>query len=85
MIYFFEQDIVFKLRNRKHYILWFKELASKNEKNLGSINIIFSSDAYILELNQRFLRHNYCTDVITFDHSYLYSEAKVHGDIFISV
>ena len=49
---------------------------------LGSINYIFCSDNYLLELNIKFLKHDYFTDVITFD----YSEGRVvAGDIYISI
>ena len=49
---------------------------------LGDISIIFCSDNYILDINQRFLQHDYFTDIITFD----YSEGRrISGDLFISV
>ena len=44
--------------------------------------IIFCSDPYILDINQRYLQHDYFTDIITFD----YCEGKVlSGDLFISI
>jgi rRNA maturation RNase YbeY len=47
---------------------------------LGPVNFIFCSPARHLEINRRFLGHDYPTDVITFD----YTEAgRVSGDIFI--
>ena len=49
---------------------------------LGDISIIFCSDPYILDINQRYLQHDYFTDIITFD----YCEGKVlSGDLFISI
>ena len=51
-------------------------------KRLGDISIIFCSDPYILDINQRYLQHDYFTDIITFD----YCEGKVlSGDLFISI
>ena len=48
----------------------------------GSINIIFCSDNYILDVNQRYLNHDYFTDIISFD----YCEGNViSGDLFISI
>jgi probable rRNA maturation factor len=53
-----------------------------NQVLLGSINYIFCSDNYLLKLNIEFLKHDYFTDVITFD----YSEGRVlAGDIYISI
>lgn len=51
-------------------------------KKLGAINIIFCSDAYILDVNMKYLQHDYFTDIITFD----YCEKNIlSGDLFISV
>lgn len=57
-------------------------LAASEKKTIGDLNIIFCSDDHLLGINNSFLKHNYYTDVITFD----YSEAKkISGDIFISI
>ena len=46
------------------------------------ISIIFCSDNYILDVNQKYLQHDYFTDIITFD----YCEGdRLSGDLFISV
>lgn len=58
------------------------KLIFKNEgKTFKSINIIFCNDRYLLKINQDFLRHNTFTDIITFN----YSEAKIEGELYISV
>lgn len=49
---------------------------------LGPINYIFCNDEYLLELNKKFLSHDYYTDVITFDYSAI---PVISGDVFISV
>jgi probable rRNA maturation factor len=45
------------------------------------IDFIFTSDENILAINSEFLKHNYFTDVITFD----YSEGRtIIGEIYVS-
>jgi rRNA maturation RNase YbeY len=78
--YFEDTDFVFKgktLNNR-----WLKLVAESEIRRIGQISIIFCSDNYILDVNQKYLQHDYFTDIITFD----YSEGdKISGDLFISV
>jgi rRNA maturation RNase YbeY len=57
-----------------------KVLKSNKIKNAG-INIVYVSDEKILDINKKFLKHNYVTDVITFD---LDEEKKLIGEIYIS-
>jgi len=45
-------------------------------------SFIFCSDSYLLKINQEFLKHDFYTDVITFDYS---SGDIISGDIFISI
>ena len=49
------------------------------------MNVIFCSDSYLQELNRRFLGHDYCTDVISFDYVNLNTKRQLLGDIFISI
>lgn len=52
------------------------------EKRVGEIAYIFCSDEKILEVNRRYLQHDYYTDIITFD----YCEGnRLSGDLFISL
>ena len=78
--YFEDTDFVFKgktLNNR-----WLKLAAESEIRRIGQISIIFCSDNYILDVNQKYLQHDYFTDIITFD----YCEGdKISGDLFISV
>ena len=80
-VYFFTEDDVQLPEIQYKYV---KEiirnvLASLRLKS-GPINYIFCTDDYLLQMNNKFLQHDYFTDVITFD----YSERNViSGDIFI--
>ncbi len=48
---------------------------------LGEINFVFCSDVFLLSLNLKFLKHDYFTDVITFDYT---AGSIVSGDVYIS-
>ena len=47
-----------------------------------NIVIIFCSDNFLLELNKKYLNHDYFTDIITFSYSV---KNDISGDLFISV
>ena len=61
---------------------WLRAVAALYGKRIGDIAYIFCDDRKILEVNRQYLRHDYYTDIITFD----YSEGDIiSGDIFISL
>jgi rRNA maturation RNase YbeY len=47
------------------------------------ISFNFCSDKYILELNNSSLKHNYYTDIITFELNQ--KNEEIEGDIYISI
>lgn len=78
--YFFET--IFKLPQKTLLKKWLKELIQLEKACPGDINFIFCDDEYLLIINQKYLHHDFFTDVITFD----YVKGKtLSGDIFISV
>ena len=82
MVNYFFEDTKFVLKGRRENNAWLNAVASSEIKKLGAINIIFCSDNYILDINQKYLGHDYFTDIITFD----YCEGNVlSGDLFISI
>ena len=82
MVRYYCEDIKFLFKNRQANNRWLKMVAGSEIKTLGDISIIFCSDNYILDVNLRYLHHDYFTDVITFD----YCEGdKLSGDLFISI
>lgn len=81
VLYYFE-DTDFTFKGKAVNGKWLRLVAESEIRRLGDINIIFCSDNYILDINQRFLQHDYFTDIITFD----YCEGdRLNGDLFISV
>lgn len=82
MVRYYCEDIKFIFKNKLANNRWLKMVAGSEIKTLGDISIIFCSDNYILDVNLRYLHHDYFTDVITFD----YCEGnRLSGDLFISV
>lgn len=82
MIRFYCEDTVYRLPQKKLTKKWVAALIAEEGYSLGNINYIFISDNGILELNKKYLNHDYYTDVITFD----YVENNIiSGDIFIGV
>ena len=82
MVSYFFEDIKFSFKGRRENNAWLKAVAESEVKRLGSINIIFCSDNYILDVNQRYLGHDYFTDIITFDYC---EDDVLSGDLFISI
>ena len=82
MISYYTEDIKFVLKGKLLNNRWLKMVVESEIKKLGDLSIIFCSDNYILDVNMRYLQHDYFTDIITFD----YCEGNtVSGDLFISI
>ena len=82
MIRFFFENTDFKFKAKAKARQWLKLVAESEIRRVGEISIIFCSDNYILDVNRKYLQHDYFTDIITFD----YCEADtLSGDLFISV
>lgn len=82
-IQFFTEDIPFQLPEKSKVKNWVKEVIKKHHYSVGHLNYIFSTDEYLLKINQNYLQHDYYTDIITFDHSE--KKGSISGDIYISV
>ena len=82
MVRFFTEDIKFDFKQRLLTKQWLKVVAGSEIRKIGDINIIFCSDNFILDVNMKYLQHDYFTDIITFD----YCEGDyLSGDLFISI
>jgi len=81
-IQYFNEDIAFPKVKRRITSNWIKQVISIEEKRVGDISFIFCSDEYLLDVNRKYLNHDYFTDIITFDDV---EGNLINGDIFISV
>ena len=82
-VHFFSHDIPTRLKNTttlKHFI---ESIFKKEMQNLDSINYIFCSDRAILEINKKYLNHDFYTDVITFDLSR--DNKAISAEVYISI
>ncbi|HXH19480.1 MAG TPA: rRNA maturation RNase YbeY [Chitinophagales bacterium] len=83
MIYFHTEDVSFRLKNAARVKRWIQRVIQSEKKKPGSLNFIFCSDDYLLSLNRKYLKHDYYTDVLSFDFSN--DERTVSGDVYISI
>lgn len=59
---------------------WITSVFESEDLQGGDVTFIFCTDEYLLEINRKFLQHDYYTDIITFP----LSDSPVSGEIYIS-
>jgi len=80
--FYVEKPVV--LKNKKQLKIFIESIFKAEKTVLDSLNYIFCSDEYLLSINLEFLKHDYYTDIITFD----LTEKGIKGktaEIYISV
>ena len=86
MVKYFRENTRFVFKERRDNNKWIKDVIVSESANVkfkaGDINIIFCSDEYLLDLNKKYLSHDFYTDIITFDNCL---NKIISGDLFISV
>lgn len=82
---FNEHEVKSKLRDKRKLSAFLDGLTLKHIKNLkkASLNYVFCSDEYLLQINKQFLNHDTLTDIVTFDMSE--KQYQLEGEIYISV
>jgi rRNA maturation RNase YbeY len=81
-IIFHEKDIYRQKIIRSKIKKWIAGEILRRKKVIGDINIIFTNDEFLREINKKYLKRNYLTDIISFDYS---EKLIINGDIFISI
>lgn len=82
MITFTTDSIEMPALDERKITRWIRAVAADYGFTVGNINYIFCSDERELAVNREFLKHDYYTDIITFDYS---TASTLNGDIFISL
>lgn len=67
--------------NPEFFDLWLSEVVKSHGKEIGEVSFVFCKDERLLEMNTKYLEHDYLTDVITFNYN---DKTSLNGDIFIS-
>src|SRR5688572_1729200 len=80
-IRFFDNDRKPSLRERKRLKDFLIGLLKTEKTTLITLTYIFCSDKYLQSINNEFLKHDYYTDIITFN---LGSKIEVIGEVYIS-
>ena len=80
-ITFHYEDIDFTLEHQDHLRTWLADIALAENKTLVAMDYIFCSDQFLLELNKKYLDHDYLTDVITFP----LKTDPIESNVYISI
>lgn len=79
-IRFYYDKIKYRIRNSGELKKFLEKVITGENKIPGDLIFILSGKEAMLEINRKFLNHDYHTDVISFDSS---KEGKVHGEIYM--
>ena len=80
-IHFHNEDVIASF-NKTTVTEWLNSCIQDLDYKTGEISIIFCSDDYLLDINKKYLNHDYFTDVITFNYN---ENNTIIGDLFISI
>lgn len=80
-LHFQYQKEDFQLAEEERHKNWILDILSKESISIEEINIIFTTDDFLLELNKKYLDHNYFTDILTFP----FQQDPLQTDLYISI
>ena len=82
-IQFFLLNVAVSIKDKKALTRFIELLFKKEETPISQINYVFCTDEYLKDLNSKYLKHNFFTDIITFNLSESSDDSS--GEIYISV
>lgn len=83
LVQFYIADTKITLKERTKLKGFIISIFLKEGKKMNYINYIFCSDEYLLSINREFLKHDYYTDIITFNLSGI--QDPINGEVYISI
>jgi len=72
----------FTLKDRTRLKEFIARLFTREGKALLSLDYIFCSDEYLLDINRAYLKHDFYTDIVTFE---LSDSQESTGEVYISI
>ena len=82
MAIYYGEGVTIPAFRRREVNAWIKDVAEEYGYEVGDITYQFCDNERILEINQKYLNHDYYTDIITFDQT---RDGLLFADIVISV
>ena len=80
-IRFHSEHPTYRLKEILKHRRWINRVINLYGKTPGEIDIIFTTNEFLLNINKEYLNHPYFTDVITFDYT---MNDIISGEIYIS-
>lgn len=81
-INYYGEGVTIPSFRRREINAWIKDVAEEYGYKVGDITYQFCDNERILEINQKYLNHDYYTDIITFDQT---RDGLLFADIVISL
>ena len=82
-VYFFFDNVSYSLKQRAALKLHIEQIFSTKKRSLLRLNYVFCSDKTLLKINRDYLKHDYYTDIITFDLSEKHQ--AIEAEVYISL
>lgn len=81
-INYYSEGVTIPRFRRREVNAWIKDVATEYGYEVGDITYQFCDNERILEINKEYLKHDYYTDIITFDQT---RDGLLFADIVISL
>jgi probable rRNA maturation factor len=78
----FYDDVKYRVRGSEKIKKFLGRVIIEEKKLPGDLKVIFTDNSKLLEINRKFLGHDYYTDVITFGDN---KDKEINGEIYISI
>ena len=82
-IFFNNADKSTSLRSMTELKTFINKQCLKEGVHIETLQYVFCSDKFLLDINKRYLNHNFYTDIISFDLSD--QKGQLIGDVYISI